>query len=542
MNEKDLLQCIKEHDVEGAIIVYKLLNKKELKPSEELVQTLFEFVSYYNSEKVQDDEFTEARHFERDIKSVPSNMEVRTSKGTFADELYQSIENKTFATFNTRVRGLAKSKQLTEAKAIFDKMVDDKMPIDVETFNTIISVQGELQKTFNDRWQRSLDILKQMNESKIKPNIQTLNTLLGNIAIGGLYAILREHSLSVLSEFKNIGIEPNLGTWYLILKIFCKEQTPTSHILIDILNEIEGKEFKCETKSDGMFFQKAMITCYNHIKDINTAKRVDKLLNTGDNYKFIGDFSSETIYYRNYLNVLLTGPFDDFLKAYNEYVPNLYSIDIQIFGRIIQRITENGQIQHIPLFFSNAIMANLINSRFSKTLEQLIEMMVKNPPNPKLSSHAELPKQFCEIAWEIWIENLNMLERQQEDVTISKFNNAQWIFSAQTIGNIVHLCHKAGETQKANEIMDIFLTNYKDDIIYGTISFHNVKSYIEICIKEDEKDLAIRTLEYAVDKAFDDSVQLGKLIMDNMKLNERDLRKLKNLLGESVLKSKKKQR
>lgn len=533
------------HDVEGAKHVYGLLKKRDAKLSDELVQKLFEFISFYNLEQVQPDEFTESRHFDREMNNMAfierGPDREKKPKNLFADELYHSIENKTAATFNTRIRGLTKEERCIEAIAIYDKMIDDKLPIDVETYNTIIDAHGQTQSSNDNRWRKALDVLEQMNEAKIKPDVHTLNIMLDNISIGGLYAVLRERALSTLAEFKNIGVEPSLGTWYLILKIFCREQTPTSHILIDILNEIEGKELKYESKYDLSFFQKAMLTCSSHIKDINTAKRLDKLLNTNDNYNFIGDSTYENLYYRNYLNVLLQGPFDDFLKAFHEFVPNLYSMDIQMFTRILQKIKENQQIQHIPIMFSNALITNLVSFRYARTLELLIAMMAEKQPNITIAAQADLSKQFGEIAWELWTENRFHLDKQEELEDKSN-QHIQWIYSAEAIGDIVCLLCRAGEFSKAKEIMELFLTNYKEHTITGAISYSKLVYFVEQCVDANEKELAIQTVEYAVDKAYKGSVNLGKLIIESMKLNERDSRKLKNLLGANILNSPKKNR
>lgn len=530
VEESDLLKCMEKHDVEGAIAVYGLLQKKGAELSEDNLQSIFEFASFYAPGKQQSEEYTEIRHFERELKRIPE--EEKAPDNIFASKLYESIQNKTAATYNTRIRGLTRLGRFGEAKALYNKLVDDGISIDTETYNAIIFATASLLRSFSERWAATEDILKHMNGAKVKPDVHTMNATLDSISRGGLYAVLRERALSVLPEFRSIGVEPNLGTWFLVLRTFYKEQAPVSHILVDILKEIEGKEFKYESEYDARFFQQAMMVCVKFVRDLETAKRVDKLLNTGENFKLLGESVSTNDYYRNYLQLLLSAPFEDFLAAFHEIVPNLYSIDVLMFARIIQKIKENGQIEHIPLIYSAAYLANVINSRNAKHLESFLEILVQSVPKSSEPSHKDLPKHFAEMGWTIWLENADLLEANEA----FEHTNVQWLYSAPTIAHIVHLLCKADEAAKAHEIMNHFFVGYKKNSVSKMFPFKHLKTYAELCVREEEVKLAIMALEYAVDMAFDESVELGKLITNSLQLGERDSKKLRSLLGDAVLK------
>jgi len=71
---------------------------------------------------------------------------------------------------------------------------------------------------------------------------------------------------------------------------------PISSILVDILNEIEGKEFTIQDPKDVQFFVSAMDVARNHLQNVEIAKRVDQLLHVGSNYDFIGDAFKESVY------------------------------------------------------------------------------------------------------------------------------------------------------------------------------------------------------------------------------------------------------
>lgn len=62
-----------------------------------------------------------------------------------------------------------------------------------------------------------------MVHAGIKPNVRTLNSILESISRIPIYRVAREKSLQVLSDFKSIGVKPSLGSYYFLLKIFCRE-------------------------------------------------------------------------------------------------------------------------------------------------------------------------------------------------------------------------------------------------------------------------------------------------------------------------------
>jgi pentatricopeptide repeat domain-containing protein 3 len=62
-----------------------------------------------------------------------------------------------------------------------------------------------------------------MRQFDLTPNLGTLNGVLEAISSLGAWRRREECALSTLSEFHQIGIEPSLGTYYLLLNISYKE-------------------------------------------------------------------------------------------------------------------------------------------------------------------------------------------------------------------------------------------------------------------------------------------------------------------------------
>ena len=69
-----------------------------------------------------------------------------------------------------------------------------------------------------------------------------------------------------------------------------------STILHDIINHLEDKEHQIRDLKDTHFFVTAMEMARHHLNDVALARRIDKLLNYGDNYNLIGDSYKESVY------------------------------------------------------------------------------------------------------------------------------------------------------------------------------------------------------------------------------------------------------
>lgn len=69
-----------------------------------------------------------------------------------------------------------------------------------------------------------------------------------------------------------------------------------STILIDILNQLEGKSLIIEDLIDTNFFVAAMENCRYHLQNFDVALRVHSILLTNKNYNLIGDSYKESVY------------------------------------------------------------------------------------------------------------------------------------------------------------------------------------------------------------------------------------------------------
>ncbi len=62
-----------------------------------------------------------------------------------------------------------------------------------------------------------------MKEIGLQPTLGTLNAMLESFSMIGNARHAKTMSLSAMTEFRNIGVEPSLGSYYHLLMTFCKE-------------------------------------------------------------------------------------------------------------------------------------------------------------------------------------------------------------------------------------------------------------------------------------------------------------------------------
>ena len=392
--------------------------------------------------------------------------------------------------------------------------------MDTDTYNSIISNVNFLKENIDQRWDMCKELLQQMKQQQLKPNLATMNSLLECISTFGNYKLARNSALQVLAEFKNLGISPSLGTYYYVLIIFCRERGPISHVIVDILNEINGKEFKIQHPKDTFFFTTAMDVCRNHLHDRSLAKKVNDLLHTGNNYDLIGDTYKEAIYYRHYFALLSqTSTIEEFMESYDLLVPNIYIPEPGIMEEILKMVELNGAFELMPRLWSDMVIFDHINRE--SLLMRSLKIMVTSKPDVSIKTHEQLPEQFAKVALDIYTK-----------VEESESRQKKLSFTGHMIGDILTLLVRGGNWEKAVEVFTNIDKNQHR--IPGTPTETCLMEFVEAAIVNKSPSQALLCLEYAVENNMD-GVVMAKRINKGFTLNEVHLSKVKSLVGDSFL-------
>lgn len=93
----------------------------------------------------------------------------------------------------------------------------------ISSYNAIIHLVSLLKDNNEDRKILIQAILQNMAKIGVKPNIGTLNAALKSTSLLQTQGMAKDLTLSLLAEFKSIGIKPCLASYYYVLLTFCRE-------------------------------------------------------------------------------------------------------------------------------------------------------------------------------------------------------------------------------------------------------------------------------------------------------------------------------
>ncbi|XP_055594767.1 protein PTCD3 homolog, mitochondrial [Uranotaenia lowii] len=523
----DLKQLIEHVQIQDAILVYNLLKKNNIEVDQELKQSLLELLCFFNHEEALDEEFIEERWF-RQGSNNRGRLRKTWKDYELAEQIFHEIEQKKPEHYAALIRGMAKYCQVEKAWALYQETIEKGISLDTNTFNSLLQIASFLKESYEMRWELTCDVLSAMKSQGLKPNVGTLNAILQTITTIGGYNHPRSYALKTLSEFKKLGIEPSLASWYYVLAIFCRERGPTSHVLHDIMNEIENKEFEIVDPKDTFFFVTAMDVCRNHLQDKDLAKRVNKLLHFKDNYNLIGDSYKESIYYRHYFTILCNSePLESFMETYNLLVPNVYIPEPSVMEDILKSIDVNCATNYIPEMWSHMIQFDHTNRE--SLLSLVLQIMITNPPK----DNPDLTQKFTTIAW-------NMFVRQEEAQQMTNNSAAKTGLSGVILGDILTICCRGKDFEKAKRLFEKL--NTEQNSIVGDPKLESLRSFIQFCIDEKQPTLAIGCLQFCAENGYPESSELGRTIVSSMTLHESHLAKIRRYVGvEAVTKAEKHQ-
>lgn len=404
-DESDLINCTASGEVLNSIQVYKSCLKREVPISSGMRQSLLEMVSFYNSQDGPDLEFLEENWFKS--SSVESVLRKTWNDASFAEELFQSISEKTPETYEAMIRGYAKHNAGDKAFNMYQECKENNMPLGVETYNHVIKIIPFLRESGETRWELLVEILRDMNLMKVRPNLNTFNEMLEMLLRLPSFRERKNNTMKILSEMKSLNIDPSLATYYYITTIL-NERGPTSPVLYEVMRRIEGKSFTLRHPKDIMFFVNAMSICNESLNDVSLAYRIHDLLQVGDNQKLLGDSYRESVYYQNFFKLLATSEsIEEMMDMYDKYVPNFYTPEPSVMDMILSSVDLYAAYHYIPQLW-NDILVFEYDMR-----ERIVTNVLKIIGNAKLEDE-KLRKSFLDITTSIF-DKIDTTLNQESD-------------------------------------------------------------------------------------------------------------------------------
>ncbi|XP_066943721.1 small ribosomal subunit protein mS39 [Macrobrachium rosenbergii] len=518
VSEATLEDLIQKCFVSDAIQVYQICKSKGIELSEKIRQDLLEFVCYYNCEDPLDEDWVEERWYRQGVMGRGGIRKTWKDNG-FAEELFQSLENKDSKAFCALFRGMSNYFQIDKAWQLYQEAQEKGIPLDTETYNSAIRIAPFLRESSDLRWQLMKDIMKTMADKGITPNLGTLNSTLEALVQAAGWRNTRDISLQTFSEFCSLGIKPSLATYYYLLLIHCRERGPVSNMLISILDQIEGKTFEIRDMKDTFFFVTAMDVCCNHLKNFTVARRVNEVLHTGDNYRLIGDSYKESIYHRHYFALACSSlSADEFMEIYHEMVPHIYTPEPRIMMEIMSSLKVHDGYRYLPQIWSDIIVFD--HASQEKVVAEALSCTSSHQPT---DDNTEITQQISGIAWDIWTR----VQNQRED----RRNKITW--SGKMISDLLITLVQCNDYEKATQVFTEIADNQLS--VLGSASPKALEVLSNAASQQNDSKIAVKIVIYAVDAGHQEAAELAKGVSSKLNLSQEQKAKITSALGIDII-------
>lgn len=393
-DESDLINTIYSFQVLNAIEIYKNLRSRG-DVSEELKQSLLELVCFYNCNERTDPEYLEEAWFGRD---EPENMQRKLwNDASFANDLFNDIENKTESTYGAMIRGLCKFNAGTQGFKLFEEAKEKGFKLDTNTYNHVIKIVPFVRDTPDKRWELADSLMHEMSSNGLSPNVNTFTELLQVLYRNTNWAPGFVTSLRLMSEMKRLKKEPTLACFYYLSLIHHRvgSNTYIMDAVLDVIEKLDFKGLRLRHIKDLEFFPNLMKTCYQTYNDLELAYRIHNIVTRNNNQRFIGNGFGEQTYYQNFFLILTQNDsFKNVMKWYLEYVPNVYAPSPTVYAAIISSMSVHKAYEEIPQFWNDIVSMEMVKD---KTVRAFVTILSEVEPGSDKSFNESIVNVVLDI-------------------------------------------------------------------------------------------------------------------------------------------------
>ncbi|CAL7938309.1 unnamed protein product [Xylocopa violacea] len=510
VSEEILLQVISQRRISDALDIYKLL---ETNVSNQAKQALLELLCFYNDKNSEVNKLI----FEQWCATAKKKYIMWHSAEI--NELYQFLKKQdpltAAAAHNAMICGLAKYLRVDEAMTLYHNCKQKNVPFNVTTYNYVLRI---LPKTFNhlNNVQFVLDILREMNEKKIKPNVNTLNAALKVVtAVAGTKKIVD----FLFGEFERINIKFSLATYYYRLRMYSSKDKAACEELMEILRMLKDKSFTVQDWEDNLFFGQAMHLA-GRWYDKKAAGLINDLLLTGNNRVFISNSSIENNYYIKYISILLwTSTVKEFFDHYEKIVPSLYVPQISLLWKILNSIQCNKtgvEAKYLLRLWSDINIFSANSTELMCNCIQLMKIDTLPPCSP-------LRTAFVDAALSCWNTIKKQLGRKENFKPLN----------TDVIAHIALMLLQGKHIEEAIEVLTIIIN--QPDMFILKMSEQQVNELFDTFMSEQCITGALLALECASNLGFQNVIEMGTKLNNLPELTSVERNKLLDLIGLKTL-------
>uniref|UniRef100_A0A6Q2Z6R2 Small ribosomal subunit protein mS39 n=1 Tax=Esox lucius TaxID=8010 RepID=A0A6Q2Z6R2_ESOLU len=447
VSEAALLERIMLRKVKAAVDMYDQLLQAGTTVSTDATNDLLDLICLYGDHDPLQDDKPEDKGRRR--KGRPQRaidlVKIVWRENNNAERIFNLLPERDTRAYSALIRGMVKYGAHVKAFNTYTDMLNNRLTADVHIFNALISAATEVREKYNEKWDLIVELLKQMNEQKVKPNLLTFNAVLKALRRCG--SLARAQSLHTLSEMKALGISEWGKNTFASHIVFCSIFCPVSSlqgqtdILQEVLTEVAGRSFVPQDPDDGMHaaFWFLKTVCLE-TKDLESAYRVHNLLNVGENWRLLGDSFQQSIYYGRFFNLLcMMEHIDVVLKWYNELIPSLFYPNPQGMKDLLQALDTDNRLDMIPQIWKD--IRRMGHDNKSDLVEELLSLMARDRHSP------EVQESFAACALDV-----RSLYKQGQVAKVA----LEWTTASMT--NITTILLAAQKTKQAWDMLNIFKT------------------------------------------------------------------------------------
>ncbi|XP_051010674.1 pentatricopeptide repeat domain-containing protein 3, mitochondrial [Acomys russatus] len=401
VSEAALKERIKLKKVKASVDLFDQLLQAGTVVSLETTNSLLDLLCYYgDQEPPADYPFQQTERSENLEEATEENNQTSKMKTSLwkaqnnAERIFALMPERSARSYCTMIQGMVKHRAYAQAVNVYTELLNNRLRADVYTFNALIEARMSIpDEKFEERWNNVLDLLKHMVAQKVKPNLQTFNTMLR--CLRKFYSLGRLPGLQTLREMKHVGIEPSLATYHHIIHLFYQRESTMKRpsVIYDIMSVLEGRKFYPRDPDDDKFFQSAMNVC-SSLRDLELAYQVHGLLNTGDNRKLIGHETQRNFYYSRFFSLICSMEHIDVtLKWYKDLIPSVFLPHSQIFIGLLQALDVANRLEMVPQIWKDS---KEYGHTFREALKGEILMLMARDKHPP-----ELQVAFADCAADI---------------------------------------------------------------------------------------------------------------------------------------------
>lgn len=512
ISEEALTERIKLRKIKESVDLYDQLLQAGTPPSIETTNRLLDLLCFYGdrepapeSQTNPDQENENANGQKRlDFQNMPEVKSWRDNNN--AERIFNLMPEKDAHSFRTMIRGMVKHAASRKAFDMYTDLLNNRLTGDVHTFNALITAVPRMKNDSREKWALIVDLLNQMIQQKVQPNLHTFNSILKSLRKTGLKGL----AMQTLNEMKALKIEPSLATFSHLLVVFYKpgDAANQAEVLDEILQNIQGKCFTAQDPDDVKFFAEAIKVCMD-TKDIELAYKLDAVKNTGDNWKLLGNRTLLTYYYGKFFNILcLLESIDVVLKWYRENIPSRFYLNMKGIVDLLQVVEMENRFELLPQIWKDVHMIG--HSNKDQLLKEFLQIMTREKQNP------ELQNEFANIAASI--------KSIYEAADSSSF---QLKPTAAVLGDIAILLCRAGRSEETWSTLKFFRSQ---NLVPG---LHVIEELLDCARTSGSTSVAFDLVQLAVSYSLPNTAKLAQTVLDEFTLSEEQRITLQDLTPNS---------